>query len=192
VPERDSDAASRADRQRLTDLVKCYGDPIYGFARHRVPAHDADDVVNEVFLVAWRRLADIRLGQERAWLFGVARRVILARHRQVADWAALQHQLEADDAVDTVDLADRVVSRRQVMGALSRLSEMDREVLLTAYWYDLSHREAARVIGCSRAALAVRLHRAHRRLASLLEADTAATGSRSSNAALNDLPRSTQ
>jgi RNA polymerase sigma-70 factor (ECF subfamily) len=52
------------------------------------------------------------------------------------------------------------VRRRTV---LRELAEPDREVLLTAAWYDLSPAEAAAVLGCTRGTYAVRLHRARRR-----------------------------
>jgi len=52
--------------------------------------------------------------------------------------------------------------------ALATLGERDREVLLLTAWEGLAPGEAATVLGCSRNAFAVRLHRARRRLASAL------------------------
>ena len=42
---------------------------------------DADDAVQEVFVVAARRLGDIENGRERAFLFGIAARVASTRRR---------------------------------------------------------------------------------------------------------------
>ena len=55
------------------------------------------------------------------------------------------------------------VLRDQVRRALDALTERDREVLVTASWFDLSPAEAARVLGVSRPAYLVRLHRARNR-----------------------------
>ncbi|MCO8271077.1 hypothetical protein M1L60_10780 [Actinoplanes sp. TRM 88003] len=44
------------------------------YARRRVDDEQADEVVAETFVVAWRRLAEIPAA-ELPWLFGVARRV---------------------------------------------------------------------------------------------------------------------
>ena len=47
---------------------------VAAFALRRVPtAADAEDIVSETFLVAWRRF-DEAPGDLRPWLFGVARR----------------------------------------------------------------------------------------------------------------------
>lgn len=53
--------------------------------------------------------------------------------------------------------------------ALHRLSERDREALMLVAWHGLSGERAARAAGCTRAAFAVRLHRARARLAAQLE-----------------------
>jgi RNA polymerase sigma-70 factor (ECF subfamily) len=54
--------------------------------------------------------------------------------------------------------------------ALRRLSQVDREALLLRYWEELEPAQAAQVMGCSRATMAVRLHRARLRLRRELEA----------------------
>ncbi|WP_235966255.1 MULTISPECIES: RNA polymerase sigma factor [Micromonospora] len=43
------------DRQRLTDLFRHHGDAIYAYATDRLGGEDAQDLVAEVFIVAWRR-----------------------------------------------------------------------------------------------------------------------------------------
>jgi len=53
--------------------------------------------------------------------------------------------------------------------ALSRLTELEREAVLLVAWDGLSQQEAAIVLGCSRVAVAVRVHRARRRLAAALD-----------------------
>lgn len=48
----------------------------------RVPAGDAPDLLAETFLVVWRRRDTVPGGDVRAaWVFGVARRLVLAHHR---------------------------------------------------------------------------------------------------------------
>jgi RNA polymerase sigma-70 factor, ECF subfamily len=68
------------------------------------------------------------------------------------------------------DLADSVAGQMQLGQALERLGERDREVLRLIGWEELDISEAALVMGCTRAATAVRLHRARRRLALVLQA----------------------
>jgi RNA polymerase sigma-70 factor (ECF subfamily) len=52
--------------------------------------------------------------------------------------------------------------------AFSALTEQDRELLLLIAWEGLDMAQAAQVLGCSRNALGVRLHRARKRFAAAL------------------------
>ncbi|MGW0430950.1 RNA polymerase sigma factor [Micromonospora sp. NPDC003197] len=62
--------------------------------------------------------------------------------------------------------------RDEVHRALDTLSERDREVLVTAAWFDLTPAQAAQVLGISRLAYAVRLHRARHRFRTAYERST--------------------
>ncbi|MEV0392314.1 RNA polymerase sigma factor [Polymorphospora rubra] len=158
------DRPTAADRQRLTDLFRRHGDAIHAYVLHRLGGEDAEDLVAEVFAVAWRRLAEIKVGEERPWLFGVARRLVMQHRRHRADRAALQVRLLSETGSDDGPGSDPATTERaEVVAALAKLPEADREVLLLRYWYDLSGRESAKVLGCTTATFAVRLHRARRR-----------------------------
>jgi hypothetical protein len=52
----------------------------------------------------------------------------------------------------------------RVLAALSRLSDREREALQLVLWEELSHADAAQVLGCSANAVAIRVHRAKTRL----------------------------
>ena len=137
------------------------------YAMRRTDPARADDVVAEVFLVAWRRLDDIP-AEPRAWLFGVARRVLANERRRVARHGAAVERLEPLGV--SADPADRpALAYRSLEEALRQLSDRDREALLLTAWEELSHRDAARVLGVREATFTVRLHRAKRRLGRALE-----------------------
>ncbi|MEH0929834.1 RNA polymerase sigma factor [Micromonospora sp. CPCC 205558] len=152
---------SAADRQRLTELFCRHGDAVFSYASDRLGSEDARDLVSEVYAVAWRRLSTIKEGQERPWLFGVARRLVLQHRRSRAGHAALQVRLQSQ--ADEIEHGPSTCQRVDVMAALAQLPETDREVLLLRYWYDLNGRESAKVLGCTTTTFAVRLHRARRR-----------------------------
>nr|WP_275406742.1 sigma factor-like helix-turn-helix DNA-binding protein [Actinomadura bangladeshensis] len=73
------------------------------------------------------------------------------------------------------DAADRVIARDQALAALRTLSAKEVEAVTLTAWHGLAPAEAARVAGCSRAALLVRLHRGRRRLAAALDETGART-----------------
>jgi RNA polymerase sigma-70 factor, ECF subfamily len=141
---------------------------VRNFAVRRVPEALVEDVVAETFIVAWRRLDDIS-GEPRPWLFGVARRVIANQLRGQRRREALVGRLQAT----TVRLLDDEPGTRQeradIVAALARLSEREREALLLVAWEGLDAKAAAQVLGCSVATFRVRLHRARRRVARALQ-----------------------
>jgi RNA polymerase sigma-70 factor (ECF subfamily) len=59
----------------------------------------------------------------------------------------------------------------RVADAVARLPERDEELLRLVVWDGLSTKDAAVVIGASHVACRVRLHRAKRKLAAMLEQD---------------------
>ena len=160
------------DRERFEEVYDAYSGLILAYAvRRTADPQDAADVVAETFLVAWRRIADLPVGEEaRPWLYGVARRVLANRHRTERRRRQLRQQLATDLPPlvrgATVALADSEWS--VVASAFAELSEHDREVLTLAGWDGLDRGEIATVLGCSQAATRVRLHRARKRFARAL------------------------
>jgi RNA polymerase sigma-70 factor, ECF subfamily len=137
---------------------------VAAYAARRTTAAAVDDVVAETFAVAWRRFDDIP-ADPLPWLFGVARRVLSTQRRGERRRDALVDRLAAEraGAPGPPPLLDDALE-----AALSRLSERDREVLRLVAWEDLTTARAAAAMGCTHAALRVRLHRARRRLAAAL------------------------
>ena len=153
---------------RFTALFEATHRPLLAYAVRRVadPA-DAADVVAEAFLVAWRRLDDVPVGDDaRPWMFGVARRVLANLHRGARRRLALADRLRAEVAEATPPPTGEV---SDVERALARLGPDDQELLRLVAWEELARDEIALVLGISRAAVRVRLHRARRRLAEQLD-----------------------
>lgn len=152
------------DEDRFAALFELHHRGLLAYAVRRVadPA-DAADVVAETFLVAWRRLEDVPPGaQARPWLFGVARRVLANLRRGERRRIALADRLR-DAVVEVVPGPGEGLS--DVERAVADLGETDQEILRLHAWDELAHDEIALVLGLSRGAVRVRLHRARRRLA---------------------------
>jgi RNA polymerase sigma-70 factor, ECF subfamily len=147
------------EAERFEAIYREHFGSIEAYARRRLPAR-ADDVVAETFLVAWRRLEHVP-EDALPWLYGVARRVVSECRRTSTRQDALAERLAV---VREPDASEPGQGDAQLVSALARLSERDRELLLLVYWEDLEPVRAARALGCSRATLATRLWRAHRRL----------------------------
>lgn len=125
-----------------------------------------EEVVAEVFTVAWRRRAELPPAP-LPWLYGVARNCLANAVRGWGRRRRLVDRLGNDDAAHRrhiVDSPDTEAPGAWVHDALARLSPADQEVLRLTAWEDLGIDEVAVALGCGTRAAAMRLHRARRRL----------------------------
>ncbi|WP_043264160.1 sigma-70 family RNA polymerase sigma factor [Streptomyces sp. CT34] len=130
------------------------------------PAHEVEEVVAEVFSIAWRRRTELP-DPPLPWLYGVARNCLANTVRGLGRYRRLLHRLgnhEAAHGRQTVAGPDAERPGSWVHEVLARLSPADQEVLRLATWEELTVEELAVVLGCGRSAAAMRLHRARRRL----------------------------
>lgn len=112
--------------------------------------HQAEDLVQQVFVRAWRGRAgfDPARGTFGAWLLGITR-------RQIADhYAGLDRdrrvRVAAQSIIDPSGVdrpTDRVVDQVIVGDEINRLPEQQRTVLRLAFYGDLSHAEIAATTG---------------------------------------------
>ena len=149
----------RVERFRLLYDVAYPRIMAYTLRRART-REDAYDAVSETFAAVWRRLDDIPDEPRRIpWVYGVARRVLANQYRGADRRARLDERMTAAAAPAPDPDFDHVHR------ALDALRPEDREILTLSVWDDLDNDEIATVLGVSPANVAVRLHRARRRLA---------------------------
>ncbi|HTV23505.1 MAG TPA: RNA polymerase sigma factor, partial [Polyangiaceae bacterium] len=133
-------------------------------ARLGVAAHSIDDVVQDTFIAASRRRADIREGQERRFLIGTALR-LSSNYRQrahvrreVCDGERLE--LEASPVPDAENLLIEKNLRTLLDAALGTLPDAHREVFVLYELEGFSTSEIADLLGVPLGTVASRLARA--------------------------------
>ncbi|GFE25003.1 RNA polymerase sigma factor [Streptomyces libani] len=134
-------------------------------------ALEVEEVVAEVFSIAWRRRAELP-DAPLPWLYGVARNCLANTVRGLGRYRRLLHRLgnhEAAHRRQTVDSPDTERPGSWVHEALARLSPADQEVLRLTAWEELTIEELAVTLGCGQSAAAMRLHRARGRLRTQIE-----------------------
>jgi RNA polymerase sigma factor (sigma-70 family) len=156
--------------RRFEELYAAHRVPLLGYALRRTDnTDDAADVLAETFLTAWRRLDEIPPGsQARLWLYGTARRVLANQHRGERRRLALADRLKSELAV-SYRAAEQAGGLADIAAALNKMPESDRELLALSAWEGLDPGQIATVLGCSRNAARIRLHRARRRFAAELD-----------------------
>jgi RNA polymerase sigma-70 factor (ECF subfamily) len=127
-----------------------------------VRRQDTADLAQEVFLVMWRRWAEFDPQRGlRPWLAGIAFKVAHGHHRRF--W---RREIPSDpldpptDAPGPDDEAAHARARELVLGALARLPEMYRSVLVMHDLDGLPVRDIAALVGLPRFTLHTRLRRA--------------------------------
>lgn len=140
---------------------------IRGFLAHRAGSvAETDDLLQDVFLKALLQGKDFcRLDNPRAWLFHVARNLLIDRLRLSKDQVPLPDDLAAQSApgLEPVDLLSHCLPR-----VLTELSAEDREAIMLCDMQGLTQKDFALHQGLSLPAAKSRVQRARLRLRSQL------------------------
>ena len=150
---------------RFEELYRSSRDDIYAYVATLLRDHAAaEDITAIAFERAYRRRRtfDRRRGEERAWLFGIARNAALdelRRRRRLATLAVDPTDPEAN-AEPADDGAEVALRRTTVRAALAALPARDREIVALKFHGGLSNDELARVLGVSQSNAGTLLHRA--------------------------------
>jgi len=126
----------------------------------------AEDVTALAFERAYRRRRtfDRRRGEERAWLFGIARNAALDELRRRRRLAALVAEPEDVGEPAVEDGAEVTLRRTAVAAALAKLPARERELIALKFHGGLSNTELARVLGVSESNAGTMLHRTMEKL----------------------------
>ncbi len=158
--------------ERFESLYRSSRDDLYAYVMTllRDPAA-AEDVTALAFERAYRRRRtfDRRKGEERAWLFGIARNAALDELRRRQRLASLVVDPASEDEPE-LDVAgdpdqDEVILRRAALRhALDDLSGRDRELIALKFHAGLGNAEIARVLGVTESNAGTMLHRTIQKL----------------------------
>jgi RNA polymerase sigma-70 factor (ECF subfamily) len=167
-----AEKAGQSSVATMTQLHDEHAAALWGYCL-RLTGHDharAEDVAQETFLRAWRNLPtlDASSGSVRAWLFKVARNIV------IDDWRTKRSQreyavAEVPEVPAEVDRTDQILVAWVVADALTRLSPEHRAVLVECYYKGQSVAEASRRLGVPEGTVKSRTHYALRALRLALE-----------------------
>ncbi|MEX2217807.1 MAG: sigma-70 family RNA polymerase sigma factor [Phycisphaerales bacterium] len=162
------DAARRGDRAAFTRLYERFGPVVHGVLLARVRPADADDLVQETFLAAWRRLDSLREdGAFGAWVCAIARHKAATSRRGPDPAGSLPEDLCAPGAAP-----GGAQSAEHVLAAIRSLPEAYREPLLLRLVESLTGPQIAARTGLTPGSVRVNLHRGMAMLRERLAAST--------------------
>ena len=165
--------AQNGDEQAFSDLVKTYHAFVYAIVIGIMKdSHDAEEVVQDVFVNAYRGLPQLEdAAKFKSWLAEIARNCARDRMRghrvdTVAINEVSEHTLQTPDVL--AEQLIRAEQRALIRGAMESLSPKDRKIVYSYYLDGASYDELIRTHKLSYKAISVRLSRAKRKLAKRL------------------------
>ncbi len=169
-------------RMDVAQLVAEHYQAVYRYAyRLSGSPADAEDLTQQAFLVAQRKLAQLREdANARSWLFAVLRNCFLKDRQRRRPVAVVNLQLNVDNIPLEVPKEEEI-DRQRLQEALNQLSEAFRLALVMFYFEDRSYREIAEELDLPIGTVMSRLARAKAFLRSKLF-DGAAAGPRRTHA----------
>lgn len=159
-----ADQSPVSDAERFATMVSLNLDFVWRTVRRLgVPAADADDATQQVFVVAHQKVAEIRSGSERAFLVAVSTRVA-SRMRRTNRRREQTQQHFSEIPVNNVAFSEHAVSRVEARDLLDRvLDVMPPDVRLVFVLFeleDLSVDKIAELLELPRGTVATRLRKA--------------------------------
>ncbi|MDN3444442.1 RNA polymerase sigma factor [Microbacterium sp. APC 3901] len=167
--------AAAGDESAFRELYRSYVRPVYWIAHGMLGSPgDAEDVTQETFVTAWRKLPGFELQGESIlpWLATICRFQAANRLRQrrrdqahTTDAAdeALPSTISVEEQVITADLAERIAVE------VGTLSDLDREIFRLCAAEGYAYQAAAEELGVSHAIVRNRLSRVRTRLRGALK-----------------------
>ena len=162
------------DEEAFSELMRAYYAYVYAIVIGIVSnPHDAEEIVQDTFLSAYRGLALLEdTAKFKSWLAEIARNRARDRLRkQRVDTVSIdevgEHTLQAPDAIDEQLIRDEQLEL--IRRAMETLSEKDREIARSYYLDGASYDELIQTHGLSYKAISFRLSRAKQRLTKRLQ-----------------------
>lgn len=145
--------------EAVSQAYRTYSDHIYRFLyRHCSNSSLAEDLTHEVFVRAWNHREKFAVADQRAWLYRVARNLLIDYWRKKRD-----DQLGDHEVIDTHDMShelDRRLEADMINSHIAALPPSLRTILHLRFVEELSVREVADIMELSEANVRVKQHRA--------------------------------
>ena len=138
----------RDDRRAFGVLVERHQGPVRSVLRRlaKGDAALADDLAQETFVLAWKNLRHFRFESRfSTWIYRIAFNAWQSEVRRKRE-VLLDDEIDDGPAAPWCEMPD-IVARVDLERAMTLLSDAERSAIAACYYADLSHEEAAAVLG---------------------------------------------
>lgn len=155
------------DRTALADLYRALEKPVYRFIQSRLnDPFESSDILHDVFIEVWRSASRFEgRSKVQTWIFGIAHRKVIDRHRKAGRTSLTDAPPEIIDGADSAETC--IVASQdatQVHHCIAQLSEEHRSAISLAFWEDMNYREIASVCDTAEGTIKTRIFHAKKLL----------------------------
>ena len=167
----------KGEQQAYAELVKRYQNYVFTLTLRFIKSReDAEEVSQDIFVKAYRSLADFR-GESKftTWLYTIVNTTCITFLRkkrldvQSLDNEKVFETVESQDSGLNANQVERKSRANMVNSSISMLSYDDSEILTLFYKAEQSLEEISQILGLEQNTVKVRLHRARQRLKTMME-----------------------
>ena len=146
------EAVRRGDRDSFARLYDLYGPMVHGILLARVPFDEVDDLAQDVFLLAFKKIQSLReAGAFGGWLAMIARNRAVDFHRRKRETEELPENLTQARSMDS--------EAAEALRLIRTLPDAYRETLVMRLVEGMTGPEIASLTGLTPASVRVNLHR---------------------------------
>ncbi len=166
---------AQGDEGAFGRLFRCYAPRIFRFALSYLnDRSQAEEVVQETMIAVWKSAKSYKeQSQVSSWILGIARNKALDRARaRQREPELLQERLDRRMSMRATpeQIVWRETQVERVRAALDQLSPEHREVIMLAFYNDLSYSEIAQILNCPEGTVKSRVYYAKEQLKKILGA----------------------
>jgi RNA polymerase sigma-70 factor (ECF subfamily) len=170
-------AARDGDRAAFGQLYQRYARMVHGVLLAKVPVGDVDDLVQDVFIRALRRLSTLReTASFGAWLAAIARNMAHDYHRRSLPEEPLPEDFTDQEIQGGTSGGKQDCSSTAILDAVMSLSETYRETLILRLVEGMTGPEIAARTGMTQGSVRVNLHRGMEQLRARLSVGPSRVG----------------
>jgi RNA polymerase sigma-70 factor (ECF subfamily) len=171
--------ALRGDRGAFDQIFERHADDVFRWLTRLLgPVPEREDLLQEVFLAAFKGLATFRGDAALStWLYRIVANTaysrLRSRRRRPVDWRGAAHELALDRALDGAPSPEAAAQQRQqvqlALELLDRLKPNKRIAFILRVVEGLTLQEIGEIVGARPAAVGQRVRHAHRELQQMME-----------------------
>lgn len=168
------DKARQGDKEAFGKIYKLFQKRIYRYLNINLQNPDlSEDLCQETFLKMWNSLPTFKktpTGSLQAYLFMIARNLMidLSRKKKEVNIDEIEEPQTSENLEENLYKEEE---KNKLTQAMSKLDELERQILVLRFFEELSFTEVSRVLKMREGALRVRTHRVLKKLKGILEED---------------------